>query len=71
MPWGTPPPYAPGTVHVADSVNEMSEALSQVAADAVPARPFLLAGQMTTADPSRSGPGTESLWAYTHVPQHV
>jgi phytoene dehydrogenase-like protein len=28
-------------------------------------------GQMTTADPTRSPTGTESLWAYTHVPQRV
>jgi phytoene dehydrogenase-like protein len=71
VPWETPPAFAPGTVHVADSLDSMSQALSQVAADAVPATPFLLAGQMTTADQSRSPAGTESLWAYTHVPQHV
>lgn len=35
----------------------------------MPDRPFLLAGQMTTADPARSPAGTESMWAYTHVPQ--
>ena len=69
VPWRTPPAHAPGTVHVADSVNEMSEALSHVAANAVPAAPFMLAGQMTTADPSRSPTGTESMWAYTHIPQ--
>jgi phytoene dehydrogenase-like protein len=28
-------------------------------------------GQMTTADPTRSPTGTESLWAYAHVPQRV
>ncbi len=33
----------------------------------VPSRPFMLVGQMTTADPSRSPPGTESAWAYTHL----
>ncbi|MEJ7794917.1 MAG: NAD(P)/FAD-dependent oxidoreductase, partial [Nocardioides sp.] len=71
VPWESPPPNAPGTVHIADSVNQMSEALSQVAADAIPAAPFLLTGQMTTSDPSRSPAGTESLWAYTHVPQHT
>jgi phytoene dehydrogenase-like protein len=49
----------------------MAEAWSQVAAGAVPAAPFLLAGQMTTADPTRSPAGTESMWAYTHVPQEV
>jgi len=37
----------------------------------VPSKPFLLVGQMTTADPSRSPAGTESLWAYTHVPQRI
>lgn len=69
VPWSSPPSLAPGTVHVADSVEQMSEALSQVASRAIPARPFLLTGQMTTTDPTRSPTGTESLWAYTHVPQ--
>src|SRR3712207_2095985 len=46
----------------------MRGALAQVTAGAVPAEPFLLTGQMTTADPTRSPQGTESLWAYTHVP---
>lgn len=68
VPWASPPPYDPGTFHVADSVEQMTEALAQVSAGAVPAKPFMLAGQMTTADPSRSPAGTESLWAYTHVP---
>ncbi len=37
--------------------------------DLVPAKPFLLAGQMTTTDSTRSPDGTESMWAYTHVPR--
>jgi phytoene dehydrogenase-like protein len=37
----------------------------------VPADPFLLLGQMTTADPSRSPAGTESVWAYTHIPHEL
>ncbi len=71
VPWESPPLYAPGTVHVADSVDQMDEALNQVTARTIPADPFLLTGQMTTTDPTRSPPGTESLWAYTHVPQHA
>ncbi len=70
VPWRSTPVAAPGTVHVGDSVEQMSESLGQVQAGAVPARPFLLAGQMTTSDPTRSPAGTESFWAYTHVPQH-
>ncbi len=71
IPWESAPAHAPGTFHVADSVDRMSEAFSQIAAGVVPARPFLLAGQMTTADPTRSPAGTESVWAYTHVPHHT
>ncbi len=71
VPWGTTPEHLPGTVHLADSVDEMTEAVGQVAANAIPARPYLLSGQMTTADPTRSPGGTESLWAYTHVPQQA
>jgi len=71
IPWLTEPAYAPGTVHVADSLAQMQEALSQVWAGAIPAAPFMLAGQMTTSDPTRSPAGTESFWAYTHVPQET
>ena len=71
IPWTGAPDRAPGTVHIADSVEEMNVAMSQVQAGAVPARPFLLTGQMTTADPARSPLGTESFWAYTHVPQQT
>ncbi len=71
VPWASAPPVAPGTVHVADSVAQMTEALAQVAAGVIPAAPFLLTGQMTTSDPTRSPAGTESMWAYTHVPQQT
>ena len=71
VPWAGRPPHDPGTVHVADSVEQMAEALSQVAAGAIPAEPFMLVGQMTTADATRSPEGTESMWAYTHVPQRT
>ncbi|MFC6715468.1 phytoene desaturase family protein [Branchiibius cervicis] len=70
VPWQTPPPEPAGTVHVADSREQMSVALQQVHAGQLPAEPFLLCGQMTVADPGRSPAGTESMWAYTHVPQH-
>ncbi len=69
VPWASPPEHAPGTVHVADSLSDMAEGLGQVTAGQIPARPYLLAGQMSTADPTRSPAGTESMWAYTHVPQ--
>lgn len=69
VPWTNRPAAVPGTVHVADSVEEMTQTLAQVSAGVVPDRPFLLTGQMTTSDPTRSPAGSESFWAYTHVPQ--
>jgi len=71
IPWLSPPEHAPGTVHIADSVAEITVAMSQVQAGAVPAEPFMLTGQMTSSDSTRSPIGTESFWAYTHVPQVV
>jgi len=71
VPWSAPPPYAPGTVHVSDSYEELVIGQAQLSTGHIPERPFLLVGQMTTADPTRSPEGTESVWAYPHVPQRV
>ena len=71
VPWTGDPRYAAGTVHLCDSLDDLSAYEGQLAAGLIPDRPFLLIGQMTTADPSRSPAGTESLWAYTHVPQRI
>ncbi|MFI5706558.1 phytoene desaturase family protein [Kribbella sp. NPDC051620] len=71
IPWRDAPALAAGTVHIADSVDDLRRWSKQLSADWIPDRPFLLMGQMTTADPSRSPAGTESAWAYTHVPQRT
>lgn len=68
IPWTDPGARRAGTVHVADSLDELTVTATDLARDRVPADPFLLVGQMTTADPTRSPAGTESAWAYTHVP---
>lgn len=71
IPWASQPPYQPGTFHIADSTEQMVTALQQVASRSIPEHPFMLGGQMTTTDATRSPAGTESVWAYTHVPQEV
>ena len=63
------PARRPGTVHIADSVDGDGRGAGAGGCGGVPVRPFLLAGQMTTTDATRSPAGTESFWAYTHVPQ--
>ncbi|MFE7484105.1 phytoene desaturase family protein [Streptomyces sp. NPDC057552] len=71
VPWNSPAAATAGTVHLAEGVDELSRWASQLARGLVPDRPFLLLGQMTTADATRSPHGTESAWAYTHVPHRV
>ncbi|MBC9712802.1 NAD(P)/FAD-dependent oxidoreductase [Streptomyces sp. TRM66268-LWL] len=71
VPWTAPEAAGAGTVHLADGVDALTRYAAQLAMGQVPDEPFLLFGQMTTADPSRSPAGTESAWAYTHVPQNV
>ncbi|MFF2537546.1 phytoene desaturase family protein [Streptomyces cyaneofuscatus] len=71
VPWDSPAAATAGTVHLAEGVDELSRWASQIARGLIPDRPFLLFGQMTTADATRSPRGTESAWAYTHVPHSV
>jgi phytoene dehydrogenase-like protein len=71
LPWNEPAAHRAGTVHIAESLDELAMTATQLAMGHVPADPFLLLGQMTTADPTRSPPGTESAWMYTHVPMNV
>jgi phytoene dehydrogenase-like protein len=71
VPWQAADAASAGTVHVAAGLEEMTDYSAQISAGRVPAHPFVLAGQMTTADHGRSPAGTQALWAYTHVPQRV
>jgi phytoene dehydrogenase-like protein len=49
-------------------VDGLAKYAYELATNRAPSEPFLLLGQMTTADATRSPAGTESLWVYTHVP---
>ena len=71
MPWSDPDVARAGTVHLAESLDELTFTAAELAAGMLPSKPFVLVGQMTTSDPLRSPPGTESLWAYTSVPQRI
>ncbi|WP_405915557.1 phytoene desaturase family protein [Streptomyces sp. NBC_00728] len=71
VPWSCPAAAQAGTVHLADGVDGLTRFAAQIAMGRVPDEPFALFGQMTTTDPSRSPQGTESAWAYTHVPHRV
>ncbi|MBV9594229.1 MAG: NAD(P)/FAD-dependent oxidoreductase [Actinobacteria bacterium] len=69
IPWTVGPPHSAGTVHLGVDLNGLSTYAVDLAAHRLPREPFLLLGQMTTSDPTRSPDGTESAWAYTHLPE--
>jgi phytoene dehydrogenase-like protein len=58
-------------VHLGVDVDGFVDFSADLTTGRVPPKPFILLGQMTTADPTRSPPGTESAWAYTHVPRDL
>jgi phytoene dehydrogenase-like protein len=68
IPWRAQAVAHAGTVHVGGHLDDLTVYSSELERGLVPESPFLLVGQMTTADPSRSPAGTESAWGYTHVP---
>ncbi|AVT31995.1 FAD-dependent oxidoreductase [Plantactinospora sp. BC1] len=68
VPWRDPAVAGAGTVHLGGDLADLRRYAAALHRDELPAEPFLLVGQMTVADPSRSPACTESLWAYTHLP---
>jgi phytoene dehydrogenase-like protein len=71
IPWSAPDARRAGTVHVADDFDNFTEFAAEIAMGRLARRPFLLVGQQSPVDPTRSPPGTETAWAYTHVPRHI
>ncbi len=71
IPWEAEMARRAGTVHLVDSVDALTESSSALARGLLPARPFLIVGQQSMADPTRMPAGAETAWAYTHVPREV
>ncbi|WP_072814352.1 phytoene desaturase family protein [Rhodococcus zopfii] len=71
IPWRSPSLRSAGTVHLGADGNGLVRWGADLGTGTVPRSPFVVLGQMTTADPTRSPTGTESAWAYTHLPRGV
>jgi phytoene dehydrogenase-like protein len=71
IPWTDPDVGLAGTVHIGSTMDELRRTSWQLGAGRIPDAMFLLIGQMTTTDPTRSPAGTESAWAYMHLPHRV
>ena len=68
LPWRADGARGAGTVHTGADLDGCVDVAADLTVGRMPASPFLLVGQMTTSDPTRSPAGSESMWAYTHVP---
>ena len=71
IPWSAEDARRAGTLHIADGLEGLTEMSAQLAQGLIPRRPFLVMGQFAGADPTRSPAGTETAWAYAHVPQRI
>lgn len=71
IPWEAEGCARAGTLHLGGDVDALSRYAASLSQGLVPADPYLVVGQMTTTDPTRSPAGTEAAWAYTHLPQRV
>lgn len=71
VPWTAKAASGAGTVHLGVDMDGLTDYAADLSKRRNPGRPFLLFGQMTTSDPSRSPAGTESAWAYTHLPHET
>jgi phytoene dehydrogenase-like protein len=69
IPWRSKNLGDAGTVHLGADHDGLIRWMADLNTRTLPERPFMLFGQMTTADPTRSAAGTESAWAYTHLPR--
>src|SRR5215218_5088285 len=68
VPWAAEECRRAAVVHVGDSVRAMSKAVWEAFYGLLPAKPTLILGQQSLADPSRAPAGKHTLWGYTHVP---
>ena len=69
VPWAAEPVRRAGTIHLAESLDFLSESTNWLERQVIPHRPFLIIGQYGMTDPTRAPEGHDTAWAYTHVPQ--
>ncbi|HEY2043772.1 MAG TPA: NAD(P)/FAD-dependent oxidoreductase [Jatrophihabitans sp.] len=60
-----------GVVHAGADSDEIVHWSADLGTGRIPERPFALIGQTSSVDATRSPPGTEAMWAYSHLPRGV
>ena len=68
IPWTNPDVATAATVHVGGTLDEIAASEADANDGRHSEAPFVLLVQPNAFDPSRSAPGTHTVWAYCHVP---
>jgi len=71
IPWKAAEARTAGVVHLGGTADELVHLSADLDTGRLPSQPFLLIGQTTKSDPSRSPEGTEAVWAYAHLPRGI
>lgn len=69
IPWKIPDLVGAGTVHLGGTIHELTRTAQALRRGERSATTYAVLGQMSAADPSRSPAGTETAWAYAHLPK--
>src|SRR5699024_680891 len=68
IPWTYAPARRAGTVHVGGSLPEIAFVERQITRGIMPRNPFVLVGQQSLADPSRTSVTIHPVESFAHVP---
>jgi phytoene dehydrogenase-like protein len=68
VPWRNEQAARAAVVHAGDSLDDLASFTREVRSGTLPARPYLVVGQQSIADPTRAPKGQHTLWAYSRVP---
>ena len=71
IPWKALEARSAGVVHLGGTADDLVHVSADLDTGRIPAQPFLLIGQTTKSDPSRSPEGSEAVWAYSHLPRGI
>ncbi|MEV6283460.1 NAD(P)/FAD-dependent oxidoreductase [Kribbella sp. NPDC051770] len=71
IPWNSDDARRAGVVHLGGTADDLVHISADLDTGRLPSAPFMLIGQTTKSDPTRSPEGTEAVWAYAHLPRGV
>lgn len=71
VPWSVPQARSSAVVHAGESLDDLSRFAREVRAGKLPERPYLVMGQHTLVDRTRTPPGGHTLYVYSRVPSQL